>query len=124
MPTDTGGRLVLHAFGKLRELSLPWAHVLPEEQVAAIERFVARPMPALRELVVFANLQRPATEALLTALGPQLEYVNFDYNPNLAGQERDFEDRVAGVLRPNRYLRAQAPLLHTDRELGTVVALS
>ncbi len=116
---------VLHAFGKLRELSLPWANLLPQDQVAAIDRFVARPLPALRELVVFANLLRPATETLLTALGPQLEYVNFDYNPNLAGQERDLEDRVAGVLRPfNGYLRAHAPLLHTDRDLDTVVQLS
>ena len=60
-------------------------------------------------------------DVLVSALGAQLGYLNFDYNP---GQVGDLDARVAGIVRPfNGYLRAEAPLLHTDRELDTVVKL-
>jgi len=72
----------LHSLPRLRSLAVGEAQLstpgVPDKQLRAIDKLLSAPLPSLRELVPFHRLVPEGLRALLTALGPQLEYVAAD----------------------------------------------
>ncbi len=90
-----GDLTLLHAFPHLRSLKLH-LRLRGAQQEQLVEKLVAVPMPALRELQLPRNITPVAARILLTALGPQLEHVDCLHTRQLTNVPASLRDLVAG----------------------------